>query len=439
MKYTGFISKDSELAVTASHSSEIKPQKEKKSFLSQLISRSHLLLLAKRKAMVNSIEGNVLIREFDEDRDVKVVGILERNCENIGSKKGISIFTNSIMGDPLSRIRFYLLRIMLVAELLESGEIVGVVRGCIKSVGTSSGSFLNMGCILGLRVSPTHRRKGVGLKLVRSIDEWMLRNGAEYAFLATEQSNDASKGLFTKKCNYVNLSSLSIFVHPTSFPSKNISKNIKTEKLNIDHAISLYRRTLRAKDLYPADMDVILKEKLSLGTWVSYYRDEGWLEDQNIINGTPRSWVIFSIWNTCEAYKLQIRRSQALRFLHTTLNHAREKIFPCLRMPVSDSLSRPFGFLFIYGLHGEGENLGVLMESIWRFTSRLGETMKDCKVVITELGFSDPLAKHVPQESSMSCIDDLWYIKKFTGQSDEKDEMLMKGPVGNVFVDPREF
>ncbi|KAH1147115.1 hypothetical protein GYH30_042329 [Glycine max] len=60
-------------------------------------------------------------------------------------------------------------------------------------------------------------------------------------------------------------------------------------------------------------------------------------------------------------------------------------------MWVSDSLCRPFGFLFIYGIYGEGENLGELMESMWRFTSRVGEGMRDCRVVITELGFGDIL------------------------------------------------
>ncbi|KAJ1395285.1 GNAT domain [Sesbania bispinosa] len=401
-----------------------------------------------------SIESSkVLVREFDEVRDVKVVGKLERNCE-IGTKKGVSIFTN-MMGDPLSRIRFYPLHVMLVAELLESRELVGVVRGCIKSVCTpDSGSLLKMGCILGLRVSPTHRRKGVGLKLVTSIEEWMKRNGAEYTFLATEKNNDASKNLFTNKCNYVNLSSLVIFVHPTSFPAKHISKDIKIEKVNIDQAISLYKRTLRTnKDLYPLDMDIILKEKLSLGTWVSYYKDEGMLDlqrkliesddqDNNIIaNETTSSWIIFSIWNTCEAYKLQLKKSQPLRFLHATLNRAREKIFPCLRMSVSDdSLCRPFGFLFLYGIHGEGENLGELMESIWRFTSRLGENLKDCRVIVTELGFGDPLVNHIPQTASMSCIDDVWYTKRLSSHSDGKDELMrMKRQLGNVFVDPRDF
>ncbi|KAG5023792.1 hypothetical protein AAZX31_07G222000 [Glycine max] len=395
-----------------------------------------------------SIESGLLIREFDEDRDVKVVGKLERNCE-IETKKGVSIFTN-MMDDPLSRIRFYPLHVMLVAELLESKELVGVVRGCIKSMRTPSESLLKIGCILGLRVSPTHRRKGVGLKLVNSVEEWMLRNGAEYAFLATEKNNNASINLFTNKCKYMSLSSLVIFVHPIiSFPAKHISKDIKIEKVNMDQAISLYRRTLRAKELYPLDMDSILKEKLSLGTWVSYYKDEGcrlnlqrMVESEDIItNEITSSWIIFSIWNTYEAYKLQLKKSQTtLRLLHTTLNHARDKIFPCLRMSVSESLCTPFGFLFLYGLHGEGENLGELMESIWRFTSRLGESLKDCRVVITELGFGDPLVNHVPQTASMSCFDDIWYTKRISSHGDEKDdELLMKRQIGNVFVDPRDF
>lgn len=61
-------------------------------------------------------ESKVVIREFDEARDGKVVGKLERNCE-IGTKKGVSIFTN-MMGDPLSRIRFYPLHVMLVGKTI---------------------------------------------------------------------------------------------------------------------------------------------------------------------------------------------------------------------------------------------------------------------------------------------------------------------------------
>lgn len=53
-----------------------------------------------------------------------------------------------------------------MAELPENGEIVGVVRGCIKSlgiarsgvgVGVGEANTMKIGCILGLRVSPAHR------------------------------------------------------------------------------------------------------------------------------------------------------------------------------------------------------------------------------------------------------------------------------------------
>jgi len=82
------------------------------------------------------------------------------------------------------------------------------------------------------------------------------------------------------------------------------------------------------------------------------------------------------------------------------------------------------------------------MESIWRFTSRLGEKLKECRVVITELGFGDPLVNHVPQIDSMSRIDDMWYTKRLGSHSDdENDELVevMKRQIGNVFVDPRDF
>lgn len=67
--------------------------------------------------MVDNIEKKVLIREFDEDRDIEVVGKLERICE-MGSKTGVSIFTNmiAISCDPLCRIRFYPLHVILVGN-----------------------------------------------------------------------------------------------------------------------------------------------------------------------------------------------------------------------------------------------------------------------------------------------------------------------------------
>ncbi|KAK1591301.1 hypothetical protein Q3G72_005556 [Acer saccharum] len=395
--------------------------------------------------------------------------------------------------DPLCRIRLYAAHVMLVAELRENGELVGVVRGCIKCVGTKFGfgdresNHLKLGCILGLRVSPSHRRMGIGFNLVKSVEEWMMRNGAHYTFLATEKSNVASTNLFTTKCNYINFASLVIFVQPvlstssssSSSSSSNLSShdhqdNIKIEKLHIEQAISLYNNRLRSKDMYPTDIDSILKEKLSLGTWVSYFKEEDkeWLINNNddFVTKTPSSWVVFSVWNSCEAYKIDhIRNKQSishpLKFFHATLSHAKEKIFPRLKMPIlscsssggggggsggggGGSIGNPFGFLFLYGLYGEGERLGELMKSVLRFASRLAENVKHCKVIMTELGVSDPLIEHVPQEPSISCIQDLWYLKKMNSVAAadrdrhndiNDDELMMMRQIGNVFVDPRDF
>ncbi|KAE8730957.1 HCF107 protein [Hibiscus syriacus] len=358
-----------------------------------------------------TIEDKVLVREFDDEKDIEMVGKLEKNCEILGSNdKGTSIFTNMV-GDPLCRIRFFPLHLMLVAVLRENGELVGVIRGCIKHVGTKFGaSYFKLGCILGLRVSPRHRRMGIGLKLVRAMEEWLINNEAHYTFLATEKDNVASTNLFTAKCNYRHLSSLLIFVQPISFEMDHqggISQDIRVEKLNIEQAICFYDNKLKGKDIFLTDIEAILKEKLSLGTWVSYFKQDKEKNNsiEDIISTIPSSWAMFSIWNSCEAHH-----------------------------PL-----KPFGFLFLYGLLGEGERLGELMKSAWSFASRLAENVKDCEVIITELGVSDPLMEHVPNRSSMSRIEDVWYLKKVNGSMDDEDELGMMGEIGNVVVDPRDF
>ena len=311
------------------------------------------------------------------------------------------------------------------------------------------------------------RRMGIGSALVKSVEEWMQRNGAQYGFLATEENNVASTNLFSLKCNYVKFSSLVIYVQPVNehlaeeaLDVDVSSRHIKIEKLNIDQAVAIYKNCLRQKEIYPTDIEAILKEKLSMGTWVCFFQEEGWtgLEKKeekdldSIMATAPKSWAIFSIWNTSETYKLQIRRPNLLKLFHVSISHAMERILPCLKLPFMSSSSsmsssefhkKPFGFLFLYGIHGEGERVGELMNGVWRFGKRMGEKEKDCRVMMTEVGGSDPLRAHVPQGSSsspMTCINDLWYLKRLNGPvSDEDDELTAIRPVGNVFVDPREF
>ncbi|XAR57001.1 Peptide alpha-N-acetyltransferase [Bertholletia excelsa] len=387
--------------------------------------------------------GKVQIREFNEDKDVEMVMKLESNCEATGSNKGISII-NYIEGDPLYRIRFYHAHVMLVAELQKNGEVVGMVRGCIKYVGTRfrPGEQFKLGSILGLRVSPSHRRMGIGFSLVQSIEEWMKRNGAQYTFLAIEEKNAASKNLFTLRCNYTKSSSLVMYLQSLTLMPKDLPQHIKIERLSIDQAIHLYREyNLKSKDMYPMDIDTLLREKLNLGTWVSYFKEENLegltrkekSDSKSICALAPSSWAMFSLWNTCEAFKVKtIKRS-----LHETLIHAWEKVFPCLGCKEL-SLEKPFGFLFLYGIHGEGERIGEIMEYVWGFASRVAQNMKDCKAIMFELGISDPLRELVAKRSTISCMNDLWYLKRVGGGSDAGD-LVGKGTLGNVFVDPRDF
>ncbi|KAM7467165.1 hypothetical protein LguiB_014727 [Lonicera macranthoides] len=367
---------------------------------------------------------------------------LEKSC-NIGSKKGIFTFTG-IMDDPFCRVRLYPIHVMLVAEL--EGEVVGMVQGCIKCVGTGFGrrQVLNLGCILGLRVSPAHRRMGIALKLVQSVEEWLIQNGANYTFLATEEKNTASTNLFTLKSNYLKFTSLLIYVQPLpNSPTLKTSsdQHIEIEKLPIEEAMSLYNTHLKSKDLYPTDIESILKEKLSIGTWLCYFKEQ---RDQD--------WALFSIWNTCEAYKLQATKyyssSSLSRVFYETINSARDNFFQCfkdLKWPMWDPIEKPFGFLFLYGICGEGERRGELMEAVWGFGLKMGESVRGCRALITEMGAFDPMGEHVPKGStSMTCIEDLWCLKRVNanlsgGGGGEEEELNVKTNVRNVFVDPRDF
>lgn len=283
---------------------------------------------------------------------------------------------------------------------------------------------------------------GIGLKLVKSIEGWAINNGAQYTYLATEESNIASTNLFLR-CDYKRLSSLVILIQPVNSYSYNPSQEVKIEKLSINQAIALYKDRLSGKEFVPVDIDAILRAKLSLGTWVSFFKEEEWVDlhykekSDHFISKAPSSWAMLSIWKTYEAYKLQIRAAHLVRCFYTTVSNVGAKVFPCFGIPSLGGIPcKPIGFVFLYGLHGEGEKQGELMKSLWCFACNLARKLKDCKAIITELGMCDPLLGHIPQvTTSMSCIDDLWCLKRL----DNDDEWVKAQSSAHLFVDPREF
>ncbi|KAF6164910.1 hypothetical protein GIB67_017113 [Kingdonia uniflora] len=89
-----------------------------------------------------------------------------------------------------------------VAEL--NNELVGVIQGTIKkaTINCPEESQARVGYILGLRVSPLHRRKYIGSTLVRTLEQWFIANDVDFAYMATGKDNEASVKLFTDKLGF---------------------------------------------------------------------------------------------------------------------------------------------------------------------------------------------------------------------------------------------
>nr|ABA98942.1 acetyltransferase, GNAT family protein [Oryza sativa Japonica Group] len=251
-------------------------------------------------------KSEVSIREYDRERDMEAIEKLERSCE-IGAGKGFSIVTN-MMGDPLCRIRLFQLHVMMVAELTGGGgELVGVARGCVKRVATGvvDGDTVLAGYVLGLRVSPVHRRKGIGLKLVESVEAWAARHGARHVVAAADAANAASRGLFVGRRGYATAARLSILVQPLADvrppPAAASSRSdVRIERLAVEQAAMLYKRRFGGEPLCPSDVDAVLGAAPSLGTWMARFAGGGGGD------GGDGAWACVSLWNTCASYRLQV-------------------------------------------------------------------------------------------------------------------------------------
>ncbi|KAF5181225.1 Acyl-CoA N-acyltransferases (NAT) superfamily protein, partial [Thalictrum thalictroides] len=129
--------------------------------------------------------------------------------------------------------------------------------------------YTKLAYILGLRVSPSHRRMDIRLKLVTRVEQWFRENGAEYSYMATEKDNEASLTLFTRRCGYNIFRTPSILVQPVFAHQVKISKGVTIFQLTPSEAETLYRRQFSTVEFFPRDIDSILNNKLNLGTFVA--------------------------------------------------------------------------------------------------------------------------------------------------------------------------
>ncbi|KAF4382354.1 hypothetical protein G4B88_011306 [Cannabis sativa] len=387
----------------------------------------------------------ICVRELDLRKDSMAVEELESKCETtVSSTNKMCLFTH-LLGDPISRIRHSPSFLMLVAEVgVENKEIVGIVRGCIKTVTTSTTTdnttpiCTKLAYILGLRVSSSHRQKDIGCKLIKEMENWFIKNGAEYSYMATELDNQPSLNLFTQKLHYTKFRTPSVLVQPVfahSLPT--YANRVAIFKLTPTEADSLYRARFSATEFFPTDIDRVLNNKLHLGTYVAV--PVGSSMDA-FLSEPPESWAVASVWNCQEVFKLEIRGASRSRRLAAKFTRVLDKALPWMRIPSVPAVFRPFGMVFLYGLGGEGPRAERMVRALCGHAHNMAKELR-CGVVATEVASQDPLRLAIPHWDSLSCANDVWCVKRLVkGYGDGPLGDWTKSKPGlSIFVDPREF
>ncbi|CAL5092050.1 unnamed protein product [Urochloa decumbens] len=396
----------------------------------------------------------VAVREFDADRDRAAVERLERACEVGPSGGKLCLFTD-LLGDPLCRVRHSPPYLMLVAEAA-GGEVVGVVRGCVKTVSCGGGEkaavFSKVAYLLGLRVSPCHRRRGIGRRLVERMEEWFVQMGAEYAYVATDRDNEPSVRLFTARCGYAKFRTPSVLVHPVFRHDLPLSPPLRSRRRNNKIAVVevpprdaelLYRARLAGVEFFPRDIDAVLSNPLSLGTFLAAPAADmtEWRGVEAFLASPPASWAVASVWNSKDAFRLEVRGAPRLwRAAASATRAADAALSPwLLRVPSVPNLFEPFGMHFLYGLAGAGEGAPRMARALCRHAHNLARAA-GARVVATEVAAGDPIRAGVPHWPRLGA-EDLWCIKRLAdGYGDGALGDWTKAPPGAaIFVDPREF
>lgn len=386
----------------------------------------------------------------------------------MGPTGKLSLYTD-LMGDPICRVRHSPAFLMLVAETVrvirEEGvgverEIVGLIRGCIKTVtcGTttlptdtpypssllSSPPFAKVAYILGLRVSPSHRRMGIGLHLVQRMEQWFISSEADYSYIATESNNKPSVNLFMNKCGYSKFRTPSILVNPVFAHRVKLCRRVNIIKLTTLEAESLYRRQFSSTEFFPADIDSVLQNPLTLGTYVAVphgsYTVDTWPGSDRFLNNPPESWAVLSVWNCNDVFKFEVRGASRVRKGLAKVSRVVDRALPWLQLPSVPELFRPFGLHFLYGLGGEGPNAVKLVKALCGFAHNLAKE-RGCSVVATEVASCEPLRLGIPHWKALSCTDDLWCVKRLRKGYDDvaATDWTKSAPGLSIFVDPREF
>lgn len=118
-----------------------------------------------------------------------------------------------------------------------------------------------------------------------------------------------------------------------------------------------------------------------------------------------------------------------------------ESLLPCFKMRSVPDLFSVFGFYFLYGLHGEGPDSGLMMEVLCNFVHNMAVKVRNSEMIVAVLGGNDELRRHVPHWKIFSS-EDLWCIKALgteEGSPAAVPEWAKAAARPEFFVDPREL
>ncbi|KAK9666523.1 hypothetical protein RND81_14G190800 [Saponaria officinalis] len=399
-----------------------------------------------KKKINNKIDEEIvlLVREYDEEKDKEKVDEMEKQIE-FGQQNGKPSLVTHHLGDPLARIHHFPLHIMMVGEY--GGEIAGVIRCGIKIVtrgkkDVDPPTYVKLAYILGLRVSPLHRQKGVATKLVKRVEEWCKSKGAEYVYMMTDCANEPSINLFTRKFDYIKVCTPTVLGQPVHAHKKPIPSNIAIIRVSPRLAESIYRQIFRNSEFFPKDIGSTLSSKLNLGTFIGVPKIH--LPNWDPKRELPPCFAITSVWNTKDVYRLQLKGAAKLTKAFCRGSRVLDAKMPWLRMPSIPNVFSPFGFYFLYGLHMEGKGSLGLMKSLCNYAHNMARDDVACGAVVAEVARWDPVCKAIPHWRKFSWNEDLWCMKKLSkNESDHESKPLdwvsSRSSLPIVFVDPRDF
>lgn len=279
---------------------------------------------------------------------------------------------------------------------------------------------------------------GIGFKLVKRMEDWFRSNDAEYSYMATDKSNEASIRLFTRRLSYAKFRTPRILVHPVFAHRLPLPRSAALLRLPPSSAESLYRRLLSTTEFFPRDIDAVLSNPLSLGTFLA--SSSPFASVDRFLARPPESWAVLSVWDCGSVFQLELRGVARLKRGAAWASRAVDRAAPWLRIPSVPDLFSPFGGYFLYGIGGEGPEAEKMVRVLCRKAHNMARE-GGCRVVAAEVAAGEPLAKGIPYWRRLSLEEDLWCVKRLA--EEYKDGAVVGDwtrsvPGRSIFVDPRE-